>query len=56
MHHVYSQILEVYASTVQQNFFHIDPINLTNVSQTHLFHSDPSFQSIASMFTLYFGG
>ena len=42
MHHVYSQILEVYASTVQQNFFHIDPINLTNVSQTQLFHSDPS--------------
>ena len=32
MHHVYSQILEVYASTVQQNVFCIDPIHLTNVS------------------------
>ena len=32
MHHVYSQILEVYASTVEQNFFRIDPIHLTNVS------------------------
>ena len=28
MHHVYSQTLEVYASTVQQNLFRIDPIHL----------------------------
>ena len=42
MHHVYSQILEVYASAVHQNFFRIDPI--INVSRTQLFHFDLAYK------------